>query len=245
MLKKIFVFVLAIVTLSSVCFATACGGSGEDEKPTPPQNVQAVIDLIDAIPNEINGYSAGNIEVAEKAYGELTDEEKAQVSNYIDMVSARESYDQKYISVLSMTDLELFSDYSYWFSNSTDIELSLYDEPTYGKLLKIVQKEKSGTIVLKYRTDAIDLSGCTKIVFTILNGSGVQASFDVKASGEFTGIDVSLGVGSWLVVEKDASTYKGINDDNGSPKEGEGQFGIWYAAQGVYYLAGIYAEKAQ
>jgi len=142
----------------------------------------------------------------------------------------------------------LIEDFSNWFAgDKTDAEFTFVEDPEgkYGTLLRLEQRStEKGALVIKYRTDAIDLSGCTKIVFTVLNGSGDYSSIDVKASGTFTGSDVMLGTGKWLVVEKDASTYQGIKQDSKTPKAGEGQLGIWRANQGYYFLTGIYAVKA-
>lgn len=239
-MKKILVSVLALLLAFSVCLTTACGGANSEE-------AKAVIDLINKIPDDITGYSAGYIELAEKAYADLSDEDKAQVSNYATLQSARSEYDSKYVSILSMSDLSLITDYSYWFNDGSEPTFSLVEDPEgkYGMLLKITQLG-SGAIVLKYRTDAIFLEHCTEVVFTALNGSGTQAGLDTKASGKFTGSENVFGAsGLWLTVRKDASTYAAIKDDNKTPKKGEGQFGIWSTvSNGTYFIAGIYAVKA-
>ena len=133
MLKKIIVFVLALVSACTCSLAIGCGGPSVSEK------AQAVIDQINALPTEITGYSAGHIELAEKAYDALSAQDKEQVSNYSALQAARSEYDSKYVSILSMADLELIEDYSYWYVNGSDPYFSLIDDPEgkYGKILKI------------------------------------------------------------------------------------------------------------
>ena len=86
-MKKILAIVLSVVFALSIC---ACGKEVKDQKSDAILQAEEAINKI----GEVTLDSENDIKNAEKYYNILTDNEKSQVSNRMDLVDAREKYDE-------------------------------------------------------------------------------------------------------------------------------------------------------
>ena len=84
-MKKVVAWIVAFI----ICLSMGCGG----KTPKKSEAVQSAEDAINAI-GEITIDSNDAITKAEKLYGILTDTEKAQVSNRLELVEAREAFEK-------------------------------------------------------------------------------------------------------------------------------------------------------
>ena len=92
-MKRTIAILLALLMVLSL---TACGRGGQTTptpEPTPekPEEVKNVENLIDSI-GTVTIQSKEAIELAEKEYSYLSENNKAQVSNYSNLLRARDSY---------------------------------------------------------------------------------------------------------------------------------------------------------
>ncbi len=197
---------------------------------------QVAIDAIDALPETINEYSYYDIQAVQAVIDSIPSEYHTSITNLSDFEAYKAEYDANYLMVRAWTDTNGISNISANYVAGTTQALSIVDDATYGKVLKI-EHTGTGAIALEYTALTTEIPEGWILMFVGYNGGSTAHPFDIcQSTGSFTGVGYggNAPVGQWFTVE--------INEAECTFRsETTGRVGFWGATAGTYYLAGIYA----